>query len=224
MQAIERFNITVSTATVAIMFAIIEYVLPMFQASAVSSGLSISFVTSAQLVAASKLGLTALATLGTYKVIASVLIKSIDKIPYVKPFLFGPSYVEGTWVGKFGDHPKWSVEHFEQTLDSIVIRGYAFDPNGKKYASWKTTAASVNHAAGFLTYTYDCDLMSHNTPQQGIGVFQFERLGAAKAPHRIYGYSTDLVDGIRTENDEVKISDSMIPIAEALTQARRRFP
>jgi len=63
MQAIERFNITVSTATVAIMFAIIEYVLPMFQASAVSSGLSISFVTSAQLVAASKLGLTALATL-----------------------------------------------------------------------------------------------------------------------------------------------------------------
>jgi len=129
MQAIQRFSLSVSTATVAIMFVIIEYLVPMLQASAIPTTVSqlIPFATAAQLAEASKLALTALATFGTYKLLAGILIKTIDRVPYLKSFIFGPSYVEGTWIGQFRDNnnqPKWTVEHFEQNLDGIVIRGY----------------------------------------------------------------------------------------------------
>jgi len=54
-------------------------------------------------------------------------------------------------------------------------------------------------------------------------VFQFERLVAEKAPTAIKGYSTDLVDGVRSTNHEYKISNLSIPIDEALKQAHTRF-
>jgi len=227
MQAIQRFNVAVSTATVAIMFAIIEYLVPMLQASAIPATFLqlIPFATPTQLVEASKFVLTALATLGTYKLLAGLLIQSIDWAPYLKSFIFGPSYVEGTWIGQFHDknYPKWTVEHFEQSLNGIVIRGYAHNQDGTPYASWTSTAASVDDARGVLTYTYDCDLIGHNSPQQGIGIFQFERPAAGKAPTGIKGYSTDLVDGVRSANHEFKISNGSILIDEAMKQAHARF-
>jgi hypothetical protein len=227
VQVFERLNLAVSTATVAIMFAILEYLVPMLQASAIPAAFLklIPFATPAQLVEASKFVLTVLATFGTYKLLASVLIRTIDRISYLKSFIFGPSYVEGTWIGQFGDNnqSKWSVEHFEQTLNGVIIRGYAHNRDGTAYASWISNAVSIDYVRGILTYTYDCDLIGHNSPQQGIGVFQFERPATGKAPTGIKGYSTDLVDGVRSANHEFKISNDLILIDEAMKQAQARF-
>ena len=227
MQAIERFNVTVSTATVAIMFVVIEYMLPMLQPSAIPAAFQklLPFAVPAQLVEGSKLALAALATFGAYKLLAALLIQSIDRLPGVKSIIFGPSFVEGTWIGQFHDNnqPKWTVEHFEQSLNGIVIRGYAQNQDGTPYASWTSTAASVDYARGILTYTYDCDLIGQNSPQQGIGVFQFERPSAGKAPTGLIGYSTDLVDGVRSANHEYKILDGSMLLDAAMVKARARF-
>jgi hypothetical protein len=67
MEGIQRFNLYVSTATVAVMFGIIEYVMPMLQASGIPPALLqlIPFAAPVQIVEASKLVIAALATLGT---------------------------------------------------------------------------------------------------------------------------------------------------------------
>ena len=123
MEGIQRFNLYVSTATVAVMFGIIEYVMPMLQASGIPPALLqlIPFAAPVQIVEASKLVIAALATLGTYRLLAKILIPSIDHLPFIKPLIFGPSYVEGTWIGRFGapTQLKWTVEHFEQDFAGI---------------------------------------------------------------------------------------------------------
>jgi hypothetical protein len=75
-----------------------------------------------------------------------------------------------------------------------------------------------------LTYTYNCDVMGRNTPQQGIAVFNFVRAGGSKPPERIHGYSTDLTDAHRSPNDEIKISNEALPLDQALKKARDLFP
>lgn len=228
MQAIQRFNVTVSTLTVAVMFAVIAYLLPMLQASAFPAQLAklLPFVTPSQLVEASKWVLAALATFGTYNLLAGFLAESIDRIAYLKSFIFGAAYVEGTWVGRFmaGPESNWTVEHFEQNLEGVVIRGHAFDRNGTLYASWTSSAVAIDVSKGVLTYTYNCDVMGRTTPQQGIAVFNFERADGSKPPERILGYSTDLTDGHRSPNNEVRISSYALPLDQALKRARDIFP
>jgi hypothetical protein len=227
MEGIQRFNLYVSTATVAVMFGIIEYVMPMLQASGIPPALLqlIPFAAPVQIVEASKLVIAALATLGTYRLLAKILIASIDHLPFIKPLIFGPSYVEGTWIGRFGapTQLKWTVEHFEQDFAGIVIRGHAQNKNGTPYASWTSSAASVDPLHGTLTYMCNCDIIGHSTPQQGIGAFTFERANARKAPIAIRGYSTDLVDGLRSANHEIKISNKFLAVEEAMKIARGRF-
>jgi hypothetical protein len=227
MQAIQRFNTMVSTATVAVMFIVIEYVLPILQAPAIPDAIvqHISFVTKEQIVDGIKLLVTGLMALGTYKLVAVVLVWLINTIRFLKSFVFGPSYVEGTWIGRFraASGPKWTVEHFEQSLDGVVIRGYAENEDKTQYATWNSMAAAVDSVRGVLTYTYTCDVMGRNTPQQGIGVFQFERKSMEKAPYGMNGYSTDLTDGDRSPNDEIKMSDAIVSREEAMRKARENF-
>jgi hypothetical protein len=76
---------------------------------------------------------------------------------------------------------------------------------------------------GTLTYTYLCDLFHTNTSHQGVGVFQFNRSNHWKAPKSMIGYSADLTNGERSENKEFKISDKLIELDEAMSNARDRF-
>jgi len=108
-------------------------------------------------------------------------------------------------------------------LPASVIRGHAQNKNGTPYASWTSSAASVDPLHGTLTYMYNCDIIGHSTPQQGIGAFTFERANARKAPIAIRGYSTDLVDGLRSANHEIKISNKFLAVEEAMKIARDRF-
>ena len=50
---------------------------------------------------------------------------------------------------------------------------------------------------------------------QGVCVFIFDREDTHLPPSHIKGYSTDVVDGIRTSNHEKKFSDKLIPRLKA---------
>lgn len=78
----------------------------------------------------------------------------------------------------------------------------------------------VDEEVGLLSYTYNCDKTSDKGSFQGVAVFHFERSNEACAPSSLRGYSADLIDGHRTENAERKISEDLLPFADALLQAK----
>jgi hypothetical protein len=160
-----------------------------------------------------------------HKLLARLLISVVDHIPYLKSFIYGPVYMEGTWIGYFGGTiPKWSVEHFEQKLSGIVIRGWTETADGKTYAQWTSKAVSVDGEHGILIYTYEVDVFGVKNTQQGIEIFRFERSKYWKAPMQISEYSADLIDGIRSENREFKISNELMKVNSAMAAAHKQFP
>ncbi len=225
MAAVQRLGIVVSTLTVAAMYAMLHYLLPALPSTPATISRYLPFLSNGQIAELSAALITVLAAVGTYKLLASILIRLADRWSLIKSAIFGASYLEGTWIGQFqtAGGPKWTVEHFEQRLDEVVIRGWAESQDKSQYASWTSEAVSVDGGRGTLMYNYKCDLFGSKTSHQGIGVFQFERLAFWKAPFGITGYSADLVDGDRSENHEYKISNKLLTLEEAFERARLRF-
>lgn len=227
MEQIERFNLAVTTLTVAIMFIFLEYVTPLFKSSELIVSLStwLPWISTDKLLAALKIIATALISIGTYKIISQALVVSLEFVPLLKRWVFGPSYVEGTWIGRFYSHgqQKITVEHFVQGLGGIVIRGWAYNDDGTTYADWSSDSVAVDAKTGNIRYSYDCNVMLKNTPQEGIGRFKVTQAGLFKNPKAIKGYSADLTDGSRSENDETNISRSLVDLQRALATARAKF-
>ena len=208
MKPEHRFHSYVTAATVAVMYFVIQRVAPMI------SGSTVLF---AQPVAA------LLLSVGVYKLLASILLSTSRKFKIVKRHLLGANYVNGTWYGKFrlaDESFVHTVEHFEQTLSSLKIRGQGFRSSGKSYAQWTSVSETIDAEAGILTYTYNCDKTNDKSSFQGVCVFQFERADETSGPTCIRGYSADLVDGVRTENIEIKLSEDLLPFNKALQKAR----
>lgn len=205
-----RFHSYVTAATVTVMYFAIQKLLPLLQLdSNVDSFLK-------------PIG-TLFLSIGVYKLLATSLLGVARKMKFVKRHLLGASYLNGTWVGKFTSADSsvvYTVEHFEQTLSSLKVRGQAFRDSGQSYAQWNSESETIDEISGLLTYTYNCDKTSDKGSFQGVCVFQFERDDKTCGPNRMRGYSADLVDGIRTENNESKISENLVPFAEALRAAR----
>jgi len=167
---------------------------------------------------------TLLLSLGIYKFLAIVLLGFSRRLKFVKRHLLGASYVNGTWVGKFKTADSsfaYTVEHFEQTLSSLKVRGQAFRESGESYAQWNSESETIDEHSGLLTYTYNCDKTSEKGSFQGVCVFQFERDDETCGPTQMRGYSADLADGVRTENREVKYSEELVSFEEGLRAARQ---
>lgn len=170
-----------------------------------------------------KLASALLLSVGIYKLLATTLQSTARKKNFVKRHLLGAKYVNGTWVGKFKASDGtfvYTIEHFEQTLSSLKIRGEAYRYSGELYAQWISLSETIDEVAGSLTYTYNCDKPIDKGSFQGVCVFQFERSNETCGPDRIRGYSADLVDGVRTPNYEEKISEKLLPFGEALAKVR----
>ena len=211
MSAIHRFNAFVSTATVTLTFTIISFLIPVIQDLGVPlkiSGIAIS----------------GLATVSVYKIVAGFLLTFIDRVRLVKRFVFGPAYIEGTWVGRFNSGvsgPKWTVEKIVQSLAGIVINGEATNEDGTNYGFWKSKPVSIDAEEGSLTYAYECYMMDEMTSHQGIGYFQFDRSASWKPPTSLNGFAADLPNGIRSENRERKISNAQMDTQQAMAKARQ---
>jgi len=212
MKPEHRFHSYVTATTVTVMYFTIQKLLPLLQLNPnVDSYL--------------KPMCALLLSVGVYKFLATVLLGFARKTKLVKRHLLGASYLNGTWIGKFktaDSSTVYTVEHFEQTISSLKVRGQAFRDSGESYAQWNSASETIDEVSGLLTYTYNCDKNGEKGSFQGVCVFQLERKDETCGPKRMRGYSADLVDGIRTENSELKISEDLIPFAEALRAARQQ--
>lgn len=211
MKPEHRFHSYVTAATVLVMFYFIKHVVPLLTFSPVVD----EFL---------KPAVSLLASVGIYKLFAGLLLTTAKRWKWVKRFLLGASYVNGTWIGKFqtaSGETIHTVEHFEQTISSLKIRGQAYNSSGSSYAYWNSVSETIDEVCGLLSYTYNCDKNSEKGSFQGVGVFHFERGDESSAPSKIRGYSADLVDGTRTENRERKVSEDLISFEDALLEAKK---
>jgi hypothetical protein len=212
MQPEHRFHSYVTAATVTVMYFVIQKLLPLLPLEPnVESYLK-------------PLG-SLLLSIGVYKFLATVLLGFARKLKIVKRHLLGARYVNGTWIGKFqnsGNLVVYTVEHFEQSLSSLKVRGQGYLESGESYAQWNSEAETIDEFSGQLTYTYNCDMTSDKSSFKGVCVFHFQRENETCGPTGMRGYSSDLVNGQRTDNSEVKISEDLVSFEEGLRAARKR--
>ena len=99
MKAEQRFHTYVTAATITVMYFVIQHGAP------VVSGLDPTFARYLAPLAA------LLLSVGIYKTLASSLLKITRRWKFIKRWMLGASYINGTWVGKF------SAEH-----GAVVLR------------------------------------------------------------------------------------------------------
>ncbi len=210
MKPEHRFHSYVTAATVTVMFLAIQHLTPLLGSP--SESLTLLAPVGGLLV-----------SVGVYKLLATLLQAAARRIKLVKRHLLGANYLNGTWVGRFrtrDGEPIYTVEHFEQTLSSLQVRGQAFRESGESYAYWNSTSETIDEKAGLLTYTYHCDRNDDRSSFQGVCVLQLERADESSPAIRMRGYSADLVDGVRTENREAKVTEDLIDFEDGLKRAK----
>jgi hypothetical protein len=212
MKAEQRFHTYVTAATITVMYFVIQHGAP------VVSGLDPTFARFLAPLAA------LLLSVGIYKTLASSLLKITRRWKFIKRWMLGASYINGTWVGKFSaEHGAvvYTVEHFEQDLSGLNIRGQGQRADGTWYADWESEAANIDERAGKLTYIYTCQKHELSNPFHGVCEFHFQRADAESRPTAMHGFSADLPDGRPTKNNERQVSEDLLPYEEAFPIARQ---
>jgi hypothetical protein len=225
MDASGKFHTLVTSATVLFMYAVLIYVVPFLNTSSLtgSAGQHTIWI---------QLGALLLATIGSvgiYHTLATILEWIFLRIRAIRKLVLGPSFLEGTWIGSYIEDvagtstKRWTVEHFEQTLDSLVIRGKSYDTNGIVVASWESQAVQIDAKGGKLIYAYDCAKQPSNR-FSGLGIFSFERHRRSDPPHTLDGFAADLTNGKMDANRETKLTDEMCDMTAAFREAKTRIP
>jgi len=165
-------------------------------------------------------------SVGLYKLASSLLNTSMVHCSDIKKLIFGNEYMHGTWIGCFignnGDKRIY-VEHFEQDLESLMIRGTGYTESGEFFVQWQSEPGTIEPRKGRLVYTYTSDVIFKTETRQGLGVFQFVRDNINKPPVELKGYIVDIDQGKRLKSEETKISDDLLLPNVALEKAMSRF-
>jgi hypothetical protein len=168
----------------------------------------------------------AVLSLGSYKLIASGLFAIFRRSLWLRKFVLGTSFLEGTWVGHYvhqGMH-RFTKEDFDQERGTTKILGREFDDKGVTRASWSSDAVSIDIEKMQLIYAYTCNVFGSKNQQQGLAFFRLVVPRKGAPANVLDGYSADLIDGDRDPNKEYKISDGKVSDEDALKEARRIFP
>src|SRR5262245_12471435 len=119
MHPVEKFHFYVVTATLILMFAGLRVGLaqvPHDQPTTAIAGVVV----------------TAFGSWGLYRTLAAACMFLMHKWDWLLKQVLGPEFLKGTWVGfvrtKTGA-PRLIVEKYEQSLYSLVVRGWSFLPD-----------------------------------------------------------------------------------------------
>jgi hypothetical protein len=214
MSPANKFHGSVSVFTVGSVYWIMAYVstwLPPVEGLPTWEKAIIAYITSA----------------AVYQLTATGLRGLLDRWRWAREWTLGAAYVEGTWIGCYktaANENRITVEHFEQTLDRLTIRGYAFTENSNSpIIDWTSKAASVDESLGMLTFSYSCDIRT-TPPQQfeGIANFKFERTNTKTPPEWMNGYSADLTDGVFSPNREHLLSREQVDLPTAWKKTKEQ--
>ena len=161
-------------------------------------------------------------SLGVYRFLTTIFLSLFRNIIFIKKFILGSSYMEGTWVGFFVGHQnkiKYIVETFEQNLTELKIRGNMYN-NKILHGSYISHDVTIDIKNGTISYLYDADVMTNTHNNPGLAKFNFERPNKESPPNRLTGYSSDLFSPTKLIAFEEKISDkTTIEISDALEKS-----
>jgi hypothetical protein len=208
-----RFHALIATITVFVMFRVISFGLPAL--GVVGADYPVAGAAS-----------TLLGSVGVYRLLAAGLNWLLERQLWIKRLVFGPHFLHGTWVGYFFGHTgekRYTVEHFDQNLDGLVISGRSYTSAQQEHGYWTTEATSIDARKGRLIYTYTFDVKTRSISLSGVSTFQFERSASHKAPEAISGFAHDLSDEHRIAVHEERISDGFVAWTPALKAAVDRF-
>lgn len=209
-----KFYALVSSATIAVMFFVLTWAVPVVQGLA-------TFPTIASGIAG------VLASVGIYRLISQGAEAIIHRSVLIRRWIFGGTYLHGTWVGFFigraGDK-RFLIEHIDQDLDGIVINGQSYTDKIKPHADWTSVSVSVDARTGRLIFSYTLTVYTRPGTIVGINSSQLERSSHHNAATAITGFAQDLGDLERVNVREVKVSESLLPWDEALKLAQQKFP
>lgn len=193
MKPVIRFNsiaLSLSTLIIFSLWEILNKIHDLFPSLIIFTGLIIS--------------------LSVYRLVVNLLAYLLDKSMIVKKFIYGSSYLEGTWIGFYigvNGSVRYLIERHEQEFDSLVIKGKSFDDNLNFHSMWTADAVSIDVKKGELTYMYNVSALSDVSNNVGIAIFNFERVNSQKAPTKLIGYSSDLHIAKKVKAMEIKVDN-----------------
>lgn len=167
-----------------------------------------------------------LTSVGVYRLLTMALRWLMGKFECIRALVLGPSYVNGTWVGWFRGHTnefRYMVEHFEQTLDSVVIRGWSYT-NGKTFhGHWLSDSVVIGADDGHLRFTYKFNVHTQSQPLHGLNDSLFQRASPQHAPYAYSGLAHDLNDQKRISVNSLRVSNEILACEKALELAISKF-
>lgn len=209
MQAFNNYKTIVFSITSILLFSVWKFVIVNFDGNAVLIGL-----------------IELLLTIGTYKMVSKFIELILLKIPFAKKLVFNSSYMEGQWVGCYigtNNEPIYFIEAYEQTFDSLIIRGKAYFSDGSYKGNWVSENVNIDVINGAITYTYTTDFINNSHKNQGLAVFYFERKNATAAPYMLRGFSTDIFSQKKTKSIEMKINKKYMTDIDLISEAKKLY-
>ncbi len=166
--------------------------------------------------------LSAVISLGTYRLVLKLVEVVILKISLIKKWIYGNTYLEGKWIGFYigvDEKPRFYLEYYEQDLEGVLIRGWAYNENGTFKGTWVTDKVYINKQKGTITYTYETDMINSTNRNQGLASFDFVRNNKKQAPSKMIGFSSDIFMSKKLKSferklnkEEIKLDDSEVLI------------
>jgi hypothetical protein len=168
-----------------------------------------------------------LGSVGIYRLVSQGAEAAIHHIVWLRKWVFGGTYLHGTWVGYFigraGDK-RYTVEHIDQDLDGIVINGQSRTDTMQPHADWTSVSVSIEGRTGRLIFSYTMTILSRPGTLEGINSSRLERASHRSAATTISGHAQDLADQVRVKVTAVKIADDLLSWEEAFKRAQSKFP
>lgn len=209
MSPTAKFNSLLAGATVFIMYFLVTLVAPLLQAAGVTFPLLLpvgAFVTS----------------VGVYRLLTMALRWLMEKVEKIRELVLGPYYMNGTWVGWYRGHTgelRYMVEHFEQSLDSVVIRGWSYTKERQCHGDWVSDLAAIDAEQGTLHFTYKFNVYANSKPSYGLNESHFQRKSKRHAPYALTGLAHDLNDETRIPVQSQRVSNKLLSVKESLALA-----
>lgn len=157
--------------------------------------------------------LSALVSLGFYRSMSGILKKIFMNIKFVKKFVLGNYYLEGTWVGFFignNGRVRFLCENFEQDLEGIVIQGSSYTDCKKIHGSWIAKNPVIDIKEKRITYYYEADMIKNLFINPGLASFKMDKINKSSYINRLNGFSSDIYNPNKLFAVEEKISESFI--------------
>lgn len=197
MSPVGKFNSIIVTVTTMVMYSLWICITQIDEKNIQKYGVLIVII-------------TALSSLGFYRLANDFLKLLFKNNKFIKKFILGDKYLEGTWVGVYvgiNGEIRYIFETYEQNLEGVLISGYSYKENKNIHGKWKAQNPIIDSNNKKLIYYYETDMIANTHINQGFASFTLEKDANSKFYNKMQGFSSDLYCCNKIYAIEEKISE-----------------